>query len=261
MSHHKVEAKSLHFLYPDGHEAIKDISFTIYHGESVGIIGANGSGKSTLLFLMMGILFPDRGEVKVGDVALTKKTLSMIRQRLGMVFQDSDDQLFMTTVYDDVAFGPRNYHLREDEVRLRVDEALEMVGITHLIYRAPFKLSNGEKRAAAIASVLSMRPDVLIMDEPSSGLDPKSRRRLIQILKGFSHTKIMTSHDLDMVLETCDRTIVIKDGGVAADGRALEILTNEDLLKKCGLELPLSMQKCRGKCGHCRYKEEPIEGE
>lgn len=244
MSHHKLEVKNLHFLYPDGHEAIKDISFTIHHGESVGIIGANGSGKSTLLLLIMGILFPDKGEVKVGDVTLTKKNLDMIRQRLGLVFQDSDDQLFMTTVFDDVAFGPRNYNLDENEVKIRVDEALEMVGIPHLIDRAPFKLSGGEKRAAAIASVLSMKPDVLIMDEPTLGLDPKSRRRLITILKGFSHTKIITSHDLDMVMETCDRIIIIKDGEVAANGSTLDVLTNEKLLDNCGLELPLSMQKC-----------------
>lgn len=244
MSHHKIEARKLHFSYPDGHEAIKDISFTIYHGESVGIIGANGSGKSTLLLLIMGILFPDKGEAKVGDVAVTKKTLEMIRQRLGLVFQDSDDQLFMTTVYDDVAFGPRNYNLDENEVKARVEEALEMVGIPHLKDRAPFKLSGGEKRAAAIASVLSMKPDVLIMDEPTSGLDPKSRRRLINILKGFSHTKIITSHDLDMVMDTCERIIVIKDGEVAASGATLEILSNESLLNECGLEIPLSLQRC-----------------
>lgn len=244
MSHHKLEVKNLHFLYPDGHEAIKDISFIIHHGESVGIIGANGSGKSTLLLLIMGILFPDNGEVKVGDVRVTKKNLDMIRQRLGLVFQDSDDQLFMTTVFDDVAFGPRNYNLDENEVKIRVDEALEMVGIPHLIDRAPFKLSGGEKRAATIASVLSMKPDVLIMDEPTLGLDPKSRRRLITILKGFSHTKIITSHDLDMVMETCDRIIIIKDGEVAANGPTLEVITNEKLLDNCGLEVPLSMQKC-----------------
>ncbi len=242
MSHHKIEARNLHFSYPDGHEAIKDISFTIYHGESVGIIGANGSGKSTLLSLIMGIHFPDKGEVKVGDVTVTKKTLAMIRQRLGMVFQDSDDQLFMTTVFDDVAFGPRNYNLDENEVKTRVEEALEMVGIPHLKNRAPFKLSGGEKRAAAIASVLSMKPDVLIMDEPTSGLDPKSRRRFINILKSFSHTKIITSHDLDMVMETCDRIIVIKEGEVAANGTTLEILTNAALLDECGLEVPLSIQ-------------------
>lgn len=244
MSQHKLEVSNLHFSYPDGYEAIKDISFTINHSESVGIIGANGSGKSTLLLLIMGVFFPDRGEVKVGDVVVTKKTLTMIRQRIGMVFQDSDDQLFMTTVFDDVAFGPRNYNLDENEVKIRVDEALEMVGIPHLKDRAPFKLSGGEKRAAAIASVLSMKPDVLIMDEPTLGLDPKSRRRLIHILNGFSHTKIITSHDLDMVMDTCDRIIVIKDGEVAASGTTLEVLTNKELLDKCGLETPLSLQKC-----------------
>jgi len=244
MSPHKLEVRNLHFSYPDGHEAIKDISFTIHHGESVGIIGANGSGKSTLLLLIMGVLFPDKGEVKVGDVTVTKKTLAMIRQRLGMVFQDSDDQLFMTTVFDDVAFGPRNHNLDENEVKIRVEEALEMVDIPHLIDRAPFKLSGGEKRVAAIACILSMKPDVLIMDEPTSGLDPKSRRRLINILKGFSHTKIITSHDLDMVFETCDRIIVIKDGKVATSGTTLEVLTNGELLDKCGLEAPLSLQKC-----------------
>jgi len=244
VSHHKLEVRNLNFSYPDGHEAIKDISFTIHHGESVGIIGANGSGKSTLLMLMMGVLFPDKGEVIAGDIPVTKKTLAMIRQRLGLVFQEPDDQLFMTTVFDDVAFGPRNYNLDENEVKARVEEALQMVGIPHLKDRAPFRLSGGEKRSAAIACVLSMKPDVLIMDEPSSGLDPKSRRRLINILKGFSHTKIITSHDLDMVLETCGRVIVLKDGKVAADGTASEILTNGELLEECGLELPLSLQNC-----------------
>jgi len=244
MSHYEIEVSNLHFSYPDGHEAIKDVSFTINHGESVGIIGANGSGKSTLLLLIMGVLFPDKGEVKVGEVSVTKKTLAMIRQRLGMVFQDSDDQLFMSTVFDDVAFGPRNYNLDENEVKIRVDEALEMVGILYLKNRAPYKLSGGEKRAAAIASVLSMRPDVLLLDEPTSGLDPKSRRRLINILKGFSHTKLITSHDLDMVLETCDRIIVLKDGEVAANGATTEILSNRELMEKCGLEIPLSLQKC-----------------
>ena len=244
MSRHEIEVSNLRFSYPDGHEAIKNISFTICRGESVGIIGANGSGKSTLLSLIIGILFPDKGEVKVGDVPVTKKTLAVIRRKLGMVFQDSDDQLFMTTVFDDVAFGPRNYKLDENEVKARVEEALEMVGIPHLIDRAPFKLSGGEKRAAAIASVLSMKPDVLLMDEPTSGLDPKSSRRLINILKGFSHTKIIASHDLDMVLEICDRVIVLKDGEVAADETTLKVLTNGELLDKCGLELPLSLQKC-----------------
>lgn len=244
MSHHKLEVRNLCFSYPDGQTAIKNISFIIRHGESVGIIGANGAGKSTLLMLLMGILFPKEGEVLVGDVHVTKKTLPMIRQRLGMVFQNPEDQLFMMTVYDDIAFGPRNYKLDEKEVESRVMEALEMVGIPHLRDRAPFKLSGGEKRSAAIASVLSMQPDVLIMDEPTSALDPKSRRKLINLLKSFEHTKIITSHDLDMVLETCSRVIVIKNGEVAADGAASKILTDGELLDNCGLEMPFSLQNC-----------------
>lgn len=244
MSHHKLEVKSMNFSYPDGHEAIRNLSFTIHHGEAVGIIGANGAGKSTLLMLLMGVIFPDKGEVLVGDVHVTKKTLPMIRQRLGMVFQNPDDQLFMTTVYDDVAFGPRNYKLDEHEVEERVMKALEVVGIAHLKDRAPFKLSGGEKRAAAIAAVLSMQPDVLIMDEPTAALDPKSRRRLIAMLNSFEHTKIITSHDLDLVLDTCSRIIIIKEGELVADGETAAILSNEELLSNCGLELPLSIQNC-----------------
>ena len=234
----------MNFTYPGGHKAIKGMNFCIHHGESVGIVGANGAGKSTLLMLIMGILFPTQGQVLVGDVKVTQNTLPMIRQRLGMVFQDPDDQLFMTTVYDDVAFGPRNYKLDESEVENRVIEALEMVGIPHLKERAPFKLSGGEKRTAAIATVLSMQPDVLIMDEPTSSLDPKSRRRVMSILKSFDHTKIITSHDLDMVFELCNRIIVIKDGKIAADGAASTILVDSKLMDQCGLEIPLSLQNC-----------------
>ncbi len=244
MSHHKIEVKNAHFSYPDGFEAINDLSFIIHHGESVGIIGANGAGKSTLLMLLMGVLFPDKGGVLVGDVHVMKKTLSMIRQRLGMVFQNPDDQLFMTTVYDDVAFGPRNYKLDEMEVETRVMKALETMGIVHLKDRAPFKLSGGEKRSAAIASVLSMQPDVLIMDEPTSALDPKSRRRVINLLNKFEHTKIITSHDLDMVYDTCQRVILMKNGKIEADGTATEILTNAKLLESCSLEMPFSLQNC-----------------
>ncbi|PKM48007.1 MAG: cobalt ABC transporter ATP-binding protein [Firmicutes bacterium HGW-Firmicutes-8] len=244
MSHHMTEVKDLHYVYPDGHKAVNGISFKIHHGESVGIIGANGAGKSTLLMLLMGVLFPCQGEVLVGEVLVTKKTLPGIRQRMGMVFQDPDDQLFMTTVYDDVAFGPRNYNLEEKEVEKRVLQALEMVGILHLKDRAPFKLSGGEKRAAAIASVLSLQPDILVMDEPTSALDPKSRRRLMKLLDSFEHTKIITSHDLDMVYELCDRSIVIKDGEIAADGPTSKILVDADLMDACGLEIPLALQNC-----------------
>jgi cobalt/nickel transport system ATP-binding protein len=253
MSHHKLEVRDLQFTYPDGQEAIRNMSFVIHHGESVGIIGANGAGKSTLLMLLMGVLFPNCGEVLVGDIHVTPKTLSLIRQRLGIVFQNPDDQLFMTTVYDDVAFGPRNYKLDEKEVESRVEQALNMVGINHLKHRTPYKLSGGEKRAAAIACVLSMHPDVLIMDEPTTALDPKSRRRVIKLLNGFEHTKIVTSHDLDMTYETCRRIIVIKDGRIAADGPTQEILTNAELLDRCGLEVPLSLQNCP-LCGSDKLK-------
>lgn len=254
MSHHKVEVKNVHFSYPGGQEAIRGISFTIYHGEAVAIIGANGAGKSTLLMLLMGLLWPDEGEILVGETRLSRRNLPLIRQRMGMVFQDPDDQLFMTTVGDDVAFGPRNYQLDEAEVAQRVSEALEQVDIPHLKERAPFKLSGGEKRAAAIATVLSMRPDILIMDEPTSSLDPRSRRRVMGLLNSFQHTKIITSHDLDMVLETCQRVIVLKDGLIAADGPAREVLTNRALLEHCGLEMPLTLQNCPY-CGASRLKD------
>jgi len=242
LSHHKVEVKDLYFSYPDGQKAINGMTFCILHGESVGIVGANGAGKSTLLMLLMGVLFPTSGEVCVGDVHVTKKSLPMIRQRMGMVFQNPDDQLFMNTVFEDVAFGPRNFKLDEAEVEARVAQALEVVGISHLRERAPFKLSGGEKRAAAIATVYSMHPDILIMDEPSDSLDPKSRRRIIKLLKSFQHTKIITSHDLDMVYELCEKIIVIKEGRVAAQGPTFEVLSNEALMDSCGLEVPLSIQ-------------------
>ena len=241
MSHHKVEVRQLHYSYPDGREAIRNISLSIHHGESVGIIGANGAGKSTLLLLLTGVLFPLSGEVLVGDIHVTRKTLPMIRQRLGMVLQDPDDQLFLPTVYDDVAFGPRNYGLNDQEVGERVQRALETVGISYLSHRAPFKLSGGEKRAASIATVLSLDPDILIMDEPTTGLDPRSRRKLIHLLESFDHTKIIASHDLEMVLATCSRVILLEDGEVAASGPSEVLLRDKELLERCGLEVPLSL--------------------
>ncbi len=244
MSHHIVEAKNLEYTYSDGKKALNGVTFKITHGESVGIIGANGAGKSTLLMHLVGVLFPNEGEVRIGDTPVVKKTLPTIRQKVGIVFQNSDDQLFMTTVYEDVAFGPRNYKLPEEEVKKRVMNALETVGISHLMDRPPYKLSGGEKRAAAIATVLAMHPDILVMDEPTTALDPKARRRLINLLRSFSHTKIITSHDLDMVVELCDRVIVLNEGQIIADGKALSIFEDDDLLEECGLERPLSMQNC-----------------
>ncbi|MEW6661309.1 MAG: energy-coupling factor ABC transporter ATP-binding protein [Bacillota bacterium] len=244
MSHHIIEVNNLKFRYADGRQALNGIAFQILHGESVGIVGANGAGKSTLLMHLVGVLLPNEGEIRVGEMPVTKKTIPIIRQKVGMVFQDPNDQLFTTSVYDDVAFGPRNYKLPEEEVEKRVKRALETVGILSLSDRPPYKLSGGEKRAAAIATILAMNPDILVMDEPSSALDPKSRRLLIRLLQGFTHTKIIASHDLDMILELCERTIILNNGEVIADGPTNKILVDKELMEECGLEIPLSMQNC-----------------
>lgn len=244
MSHHKVELKQVSFTYADGHQALDNVSFLLGHGEAVGVVGANGAGKSTLLSVLTGIQFPQQGTVRVGELPVNKKTLPEVRRSVGLVFQEPDDQLFMPSVYDDVAFGPRNYKLEQEEVDARVMEALEEVGITHLKDRPPYKLSGGEKRLAAIAAVISMKPDILIMDEPTASLDPRARRKIMNILKGFSHTKIITSHDLDMIMDMCTRTIVLKQGRIAADGKTIDILSDEKLMEECGLEIPLALQNC-----------------
>lgn len=245
MSHHIVELKDVHFRYPDGTEALKGIFFRIFHGESVGIAGANGSGKTTLLLNLSGHLLPTKGEVSIGELLLSKKTRQEIRKKVGFIFQRPNDQLFMPTVYEDVAFGPINLGLTPEKVDERVRNTLEMVGCLHLINRPPHRLSEGQKSAVAIATVMAMNPDILIMDEPASNLDPKSRRQLINLLKGFKHTKIIASHDLDLILDVCERCMIIKDGKIVADGPAEEVLSNETLLEENSLELPLSRQNSR----------------
>lgn len=244
MSHHRVEMKNVSYHYPDGNRGICEMTMLLHHGESVGIIGANGAGKSTLLMLLLGILFPEDGEVLIGDIPVTGKTLSAIRQHVGLVMQQADDQLFMTTVFDDVAFGPRNEGLGETAVAIRVSNALATVGLEDLETRAPYKLSGGEKKSVAIATVLAMEPDILLMDEPTAGLDPQARRRLINLLNCFDHTKIITSHDLDMILDTCSRVLVLKEGVLVADGNPKEILSSANQMEEWGLELPLSLAKC-----------------
>jgi cobalt/nickel transport system ATP-binding protein len=242
MSHHIVEFKNVSYRYPDGTEALKDLSFRITHGESVGIIGANGAGKSTLLMQMNGCLMPTSGTVIIGDLPLTRKTRRDIRRRVGFIFQNPDDQLFMPTVYDDVAFGPLNLGLDEPVVRERVQKALSLVNGFELRDKPPHHLSGGQKSAVAIATVMAMDPDILAMDEPAASLDPKSRRSLITMLKSFKHSKIIASHDLDLILDVCQRCIVIREGRAVADGSAMEILTNKVLLEENNLELPLSLQ-------------------
>lgn len=244
MSHHVVEFQDIHFHYPDGKDAINGVSTRILHGEAVGLVGANGAGKTSLLMLLTGILTPSQGIIRVGETPITKKTMAGIRQRIGFSFQDPDDQLFMTRVYDDVAFGPRNYHMDEADVDRRVMQALETMGIVHLKDRAPYKLSGGEKRCAALAAVLAMEPDILVLDEPTAGLDPRARRRLIELLKGFHHTKIIATHDLDMVLELCERTMILHGGRIVCDGATKSLLADQSLLEECGLEIPLLLQAC-----------------
>jgi cobalt/nickel transport system ATP-binding protein len=244
MSHHIVEVHDLRHAYPDGTEALRGVSFRIHHGESVAVVGANGAGKSTLLLHLNGYLAPTGGGVRIGDTPVVRTTLAEVRRTVGMVFQDPDDQLFMPTVFDDVAFGPQNLGLPPDEVERRVADALERVGVAHLRDKPPYRLSGGEKRRAAIATVLSMSPDILVLDEPTTGLDPYARRQLMGLLREFHHTKIVTSHDLDMVMELCDRTIVLREGRVAADGPTREIFQNDELLAACRLERPLSLQGC-----------------
>jgi cobalt/nickel transport system ATP-binding protein len=244
MSHHIVEVKNLRHVYPDGTVALQDISFRITHGESVGIIGANGAGKSTLVLHLNGYLAPTSGSVIIGDFPISRGTLPAIRRSVGMVFQDPDDQLFMPTVFDDVAFGPLNLGLTDSDAEQCVMSALERVGAAHLKDKPPYHLSAGEKKRVAIATVLSMSPDILVMDEPTSGLDPFARRQLMRLLREFQHTRIFTSHDLDMVVEMCARVIVLKDGEVRADGLTNDIFSDDKLLAECRLEKPLSMQGC-----------------
>jgi len=244
MSHHILELKDISHQYSDGTLALSGLSLRILHGESVAIVGANGSGKTSMLLHLNGCLAPSQGEIRIGELPIRKKTLQHIRKTVGMVFQDPDDQLFMPTVYEDVAFGPLNMGYPEKEIENRVQSALEKVGGNHLINRVPYRLSGGEKRMVAIATVLAMEPDILVMDEPTANLDPKARRRLISWLKTFFHTKIIATHDLDMALEVCDRTVILYQGKLRADGKSCDILKNKELLEENDLELPLSLLSC-----------------
>ena len=238
-----LKIKNLSFTYEDGNEVLKDINLEAFSGESIGIIGSNGIGKSTLMKLLVGLRLEYKGELEVAGHPVNKKNLNHIREHVGYVFQDSDSQLFLSTIEEDVAFGPQNYGLSDDEVERRVQEALEKVHITELRKKHNYKLSGGEKKLAAIATILSMEPDIIIMDEPSIALDPRNRRNLINILNELKCLKIITSHDLDFVMDTCERVILLDEGRIIADGSSQEILKDEKLLEEHGLELPLSLYK------------------
>jgi len=252
MSHHIIEAVNISYSYPDGTVGIKDVSFKITHGESVALVGANGAGKSTFLLHLNGYLSAAAGEMRIGELPITSKNLKDVRKTVGMVFQYPDDQLFMPTVFDDVAFGPLNLGLSNEQASKKAMDALERVGVAYLSGRPPYKLSGGEKRSVAIAAVLAMSPDILVMDEPTSNLGPRSRKILINLLKTFKHTKIIATHDLDMAIELCERTIILYKGEIKADGRTVELFNDDEIIESCGLEKPLSMQGCPV----CRAKKE-----
>ena len=217
---------------------LRDVSFTVEKGEAVGLIGANGAGKTTLMRALLGLL-PHEGTITVDGTEVTPKTLPEIRRKLGFVLQNSDNQMFMPTVYEDMIFGPLNYGASREETDARVDAVLARLGITELKHRHNHKLSGGEKRMAAIAAVLVMEPDVLLMDEPTSALDPRNRRLMIRTIREMPETKIIASHDLDLIWDTCDRVILLGQGTLAADGPAHGLLQDRSLLEANCLELPL----------------------
>lgn len=236
-----IRVEHVSFGYEKNAPIISDLNLVIRNGERVGLIGANGTGKSTFLKMLTGLLGHE-GSIRVCGLEVEKKHLAEVRKYLGFVFQDSESQMFMPTVYDDIAFGPRNYEMSEEEVEARVNEALTRTGILHLKNKENYKMSGGEKRMACIATILAMKPDIILMDEPSIALDPYNRRNLINNLNEMPETKLIASHDLDMILDTCDRVILMDQGQVRADGPAKEILLNKKLLEECHLELPLRYQ-------------------
>lgn len=235
MSHHYLRFSHVTYTYPGGVKALDDVSLLITHGEKVALVGTNGAGKSTLMLHSNGLLTPTSGEVIVGDVPVTKKTMPIIRRTVGLVFQNPDDMLFMPTVEEDVAFGPLNMELPDDEVRRRVREALKAVGAWELRERAGHELSGGQKRSVTIATVLAMGPSILVLDEPSSNLDPRARRLLMEQIESFDHTCLIATHDMDLVRSLCPRTVVMRHGRILADGPTADILSDTLLLDRAGL--------------------------
>jgi len=243
MSHHIIEFRDVRYRYPDGTEALKGVSFRITHGESVGIVGANGAGKSTLLMHMNGHLLPSSGNVTIGEVPLLKETRPEIRRKVGVLFQDPDDMLFMPTVFDDVAFGPLNLGLDEETVHHRVEEALRVVGIAHLRDRVPHHLSGGEKKRVAIAGIIAMEPQVLVLDEPTAGLDPAGVSDLVgfinSLARKYGMTVIFSTHDVSLVPEMADIVYVMDRGRIVASGTCREVFVQQDLLASVRLEVPV----------------------
>ena len=241
-----LEFRNVSFSYEPGTPVLDNLSFHIRKGETVGLIGANGAGKSTIMKLMLGLL-PAQGEILVDGMPVTKQNLPPIRQKIGFVLQDSDNQMFMPTVYEDMIFGPRNYGLSREEADARVDRVLRELGLENLKHRHNHKISGGEKRMAAIATILAMEPEMIVMDEPSTALDPVNRRRVISTINSRKETKLIASHDLDMILDTCQRVILLNHGRIVADGEAETVLRDQALLEANRMELPFCLQGWKGR--------------
>lgn len=235
-----IRFENVSFTYPGGSRGLEDLSFSVSEGEQVGLIGANGAGKSTLMKAALGLI-KTSGKITVGGMEMNGQNLSAIRKTIGYVLQDSDNQMFMPTVLEDMIFGPMNYGASRAEAEAAAQKALETLGMEYLKDKHNHRMSGGEKRMAAIATILAMEPKVMLMDEPSAALDPRNRRALINSLNALPVTKVIASHDLDMILETCDRVILISQGRIAADGPAEEILRNRELLERNNLELPFCL--------------------
>jgi cobalt/nickel transport system ATP-binding protein len=233
-----LEVEHLHYAYPDGFEALKGVDLTVARGEKVALVGPNGAGKSTLMLHLNGINTATHGTVRVGGVTVDRSTVRRVRAEVGIVFQDPDDQLFSPTVFDDVAFGPLHMGIPEAEIHARVERALASVGMAGFERRLPHHLSLGQRKRVAIATVLSMDPSVLVLDEPSAGLDPRGRRELIRLLLTLPQTMLVSTHDMRLVAEVFPRVVVMDDGRVVADGPTDEVLADDVLLEAHGLERP-----------------------
>ena len=236
-----IEFQNVSFSYEKDRPVLRDISFRIETGEAVGLIGANGAGKSTVMKLLLGLLTAGEGRIAVDGLEVRKENLKEIRRKLGFVLQNSDNQMFMPTVYEDMMFAPLNYMVSREEAERKVDDVLAQLGLTELKYRHNHKISGGEKRMAAIATILAMEPEAVLMDEPTSALDPYNRRIVINTIRSLPQTKLITSHDLDMILDTCDRVILLDRGQIIADGPAQELLRDRELLEGHRMELPFCL--------------------
>ena len=229
-----LSANELTIEYPDGTRAVDSISFLLNKGENVALIGANGAGKTTLMLSLVGVLPSVSGEIRIGDTLLDKKTLRQFRSLIGMVFQNPDDQLFMPRIYEDIAFGPRNFGCDEETTAERVNKALSQLGIEHLANRSPLKLSGGEKRLAAISTVLAMQPDILLFDEPTAFLDPRARRNMIHTLADLPQGKMIATHDTSFASVLCTRVLLLQEGRLIAD-EGIDLLQDKERLEAAGL--------------------------